>query len=90
MMEVAGELPGRPSVGCSSPGLSSDLSRSCCLSAKVLPGVRAQADHLHGACQGPQPSTQTPTPVLRPLVWLSRGAMRKELGRPALIHSLRC
>lgn len=74
MMELAGEATEEAQCrGCSSPGLSSDLSR------KLLPVSQGSARSVGPggssarSLPGPQPSTQTPpTPVLRPLVWLSR------------------
>lgn len=69
------------------PGLSSDLSRKLHLSAQVLPGVRAQTDHLHGACQGPQPSTQTPNSCAQASCVAQQV---QSWGTRLSIHSLRC
>ena len=82
MMEVAGEVTVLMSMGGTHPQASAlTCPGSCCLSATLLPGVRAQGDHLHGACQGP--STQTPPLLCSGLLCGSAGP---ELGSPAL-HS---
>lgn len=73
--------------GCSSPGLSSDLSRKLLPFSKVLPGVRAQTDHLHGACQGPSPAPRPPTPVLQASCVAQQV---QSWGTRLSIHNLRC
>ena len=84
MMEVTGEATGEDQCrGCSSPGLSSDLSR------KLLPVSQgsARSEGRGGSSArrlpGTQPSTQTPPLLCSGLLCGSAGA---ELGSPAL-HS---
>lgn len=81
-------LLGRTSVGGAHPQASAlTCPGSCCLSAKVLPGVRAEADHLHGACQGPSPAPRRPQSCAQ----ASCVAQQVQSWGPQLsIHSLRC